>query len=108
MSTRDERKRARRLAAAAGTHWIEGAKDIRNRYYAAMRLADLPANEGYVPSEHLKCASCGWEVAIDKRLIPLAKASLGIHCNKCVVKYTGKPFKQIIIDQLNADNQEEI
>lgn len=107
MSTRDERRRARRMAAATVQHWMTAAQDIENRYYAAMRLADLPDGP-HVPSEIRQCRICQQDVAIDKHLIPLADRSKGIVCNPCVARETGRPWKSIMMDQLNMDNKGEL
>jgi hypothetical protein len=108
MSTREERRRARRLAIAAGTHWIAAAADIDNRIYAAMRAADLPGGKGHVDSDERTCRACRHTVVVDKRLIRLADRAKAILCLACIAKHENKTPAAVMMDQINYDNGEEI
>ena len=108
MSTRDERRRGRRLATAAGIHWLKAAADIDERLYLAMRAEDLPGGQGHVPSDERHCGQCGAAVMIDKRLIALAERSKGIICNHCAAKGKKLPLENLILNQLNRDIGEEL
>lgn len=108
MSTRDERRRARRIARIAGKHWLVAGKDIENRVYMAVRVANLIPGLPYPPSDTRPCANCQELVSIDKRLIPLADRAQMIACEVCAAAASGKTHQQLIIDNLNRDSGEEI
>lgn len=108
MSTRDERRRARRMAAAVGNHWIKAAGEIEERIYMAVRVTDLKPGIEYPPSDVRQCGNCHQHVSIDKRLIPLADRARAIACNICAQIAKGMTAEQLVLSELNRDNGEEI
>lgn len=102
------RSRAPRIAAAAYRHWQAAARDIKNRTYVALRVMDLSPRIKYPDSDIRECGSCGNDVSIDKRLIPLADNALAIRCSVCVSAAAGRPFESIILDTINGDTGEEL